>query len=345
MNQLAGFARQLKKNFSPKVKDPKKPVGSWSEKDLINGKIVDTFVIILRTRGCSWALKSGCSMCGYFNDSLWEDITDIDLIEQFNHAMDKYSDQKFIKIFTSGSFLDKYEISRKVRKEILNNLSGKVEKLSVESRPEYINKEIIDEIKGDYSSDIFEIGIGLETADDFIRKNFLNKGFSFSQYKKACEKLRENEIKTKTYVLIKPPFLTEKKSIDDSIDTVEKIKKLTDLVSLNPTNVQKNTVVDYLWKRREYRPPWLFSIVEILKESKEIASNLRIKCDIAGGGNIRGAHNCRDCDRKFLDAITDFSLNQKTKVFDNLDCKCREKWLDQLDLEGLSFGSCANMYG
>ncbi len=147
----------------------------------------------------------------------------------------------------------------------------------------------------------------------------------------------------KTYVLIKPPYLTEKESIDDAIKTVDKIKKITNTISFNPTNVQRKTFVNYLWQRKKYRPAWLFSVVEILKESKKIAPDVFIKCDIAGGGSIRGAHNCKNCDSKYLNAITDFSLNQNTKVFKGLDCECKERWLDQLDLEGLSYGSIVNI--
>ena len=109
MNELAQFCKHLKKDFSPKVKDSKKPVSSWSEKDVLKDKTVDAFVIILRTKGCSWALESGCTMCGYFNDSLWEDVSDDDLSIQFEKAMKNYNGQKFVKIFTSGSFLDDNE--------------------------------------------------------------------------------------------------------------------------------------------------------------------------------------------------------------------------------------------
>ena len=80
----------------------------------------------------------------------------------------------------------------------------------------------------------------------------------------------------------------------------------------------------------------------ILKQSKQI-TDAHIKCDIAGGGNIRGAHNCKTCDRKILDAIADFSLSQDTKVFNDLDCDCKQNWLDQLDIEDIGFGSLIDM--
>jgi len=344
MNNIAEYCKNLKKDFTPRNKDTIKPVSAWSEKDLIEGKITDTFVIIFNTTGCSWAKKSGCSMCGYFNDSSWKKITGEEIKSQFDNAMKRYKDQRFVKIFTSGSFLDECEIPTSARDYILKNLVKFTDKISVESRPEYVTENTIKEIKKITKDKIFEIGIGLETADDEIRNKYINKGFTFKQYKKAAETLKKHDIKIKTYVLIKPPFLTEKESIQDAVNTVKKIKNITDTISFNPTNVQKNTYVNFLFKQRKYRPAWLHSVIEILKESKKTAKNVRIKCDVVGGGNIRGAHNCNECDREYLKAISDFSLNQNTTIFEKLTCTCREKWLDQLELENLGCASHINMY-
>ena len=333
MNELTVICRNLKNDFPPKTRNPKKPVKFWSEKDVLNDNIVDAFVIIFRTRGCSWALESGCTMCGYFNDSIWDEVSDNDLLKQFETAMKRYSGQKFIKIFTSGSFLDDIEIKPKVRKKILGKLIESADKISVESRPEYITSEKLTQIKETLGSKTFEIGVGLETANDMIRENYINKGFTFDDYRISVKTLKKHNVKLKTYVLIKPPFLTERESIRDAVNTVNKIKSITDTISFNPTNVQRNTLISYLWKRKQYRPAWLYSVVEILKESKKITNDTLIKCDIVGGGSIRGAHNCKICDFKFLSAISKFSLTQDIDVFKGLDCNCKDKWLDQLDLE------------
>ncbi|UCB58831.1 MAG: archaeosine biosynthesis radical SAM protein RaSEA [Thermoplasmatales archaeon] len=345
MSTLEEQCKNQKKDFTPKIKNKHKPVSYWSEKDIQNNRIVDAFVIIFRTQGCSWALKSGCSMCGYFNDSAWSKVSDDDLLIQFQTAMEKYKNEPFVKIFTSGSFLDDIEIPKNIRKKILSKLYETADKISVESRPEYITDKKIKQIKEINNSKTFEVGIGLETADDNIRKNCLNKGFTFNDYKKAVKILKKQKVNIKTYVLIKPPFITEKESIDDAISTVDKIKNITDIISFNPVNVQRNTYVSFLWNRKQYRPAWLFSVVDILKESKKNAKDKLIKCDIVGGGTIRGAHNCKNCDSSFLKAISDFSLNQKTSIFKGLDCNCKEKWLDVIDIENLGFGSLVNMYG
>jgi len=344
MNQLTYFCKDLKKDFTPKKIDINQPVKTWSEKDILADKIVDAFVIIFRTQGCSWALKSGCSMCGYFNDSAWGKVSDENLLQQFENAMKKYNNEKIVKIFTSGSFLDDKEIKPLVRKKILTKIFETAEKISVESRPEYITDKNLGGIKKITGKKTFEIGIGLETANDFIREYCINKGFTFNDYLKAVKTMKKNGFKIKTYVLVKPPFLNEKESIDDTIKTVEKISEITDTISFNPTNVQRNTLVNFLWQRKQYRPPWLFSIIKILIESKKITDNVLLKCDISGGGSIRGVHNCKNCDQSYLNAISRFSLTQDIRVFDNLDCDCKEKWLDQIDIEDLGFGSLVNMY-
>ena len=345
MNELTKFCKTLKQGFKPKNIDPTKPARYWSEKDVLNNKVVDAFVIIFRTKGCSWALKSGCSMCGYFNDSMWQDVSEEDLLKQFDKAMEKYSDEKFVKIFTSGSFLDDKEIKPKTRTKILQNLAEKTDKISVESRPEYVTNQKIKDIQSVINSKKLEISIGLETSNDKVREHAINKGFTYADYKKAADVVKKNNCELKTYVLVKPPFLTEKETVEDCINTVDKIKTFTDTVSFNPCNVQRNTFVEYLWKRKQYRPAWLWSVVEILKESNKIAKNVRLKCDVAGGGSIRGAHNCKNCSHSFLDVIEDFSLNQNPKVFESLECDCKDRWLDQLDIENLGFGSLVDMGG
>ncbi|MBU3901902.1 MAG: archaeosine biosynthesis radical SAM protein RaSEA [Candidatus Thermoplasmatota archaeon] len=329
---------------------PKQYVSCWSEKDVIDNEIVDAFVIILRTRGCSWALKSsgktegfskdarnscwnsvasGCSMCGYINDAMIENVSDEDLFFQFSEAMKKFNDQKIVKIFTSGSFLDKSEVSEKLQEKICETLGKKTEKVIVESRPEFVNKEKLKKLK---KLCALEIAVGLESANDNVLGYSINKGFTLKDYIRAAEIIKDI-CSLKTYILLKPPFLTEKEGIKDAINTVKIVGEYSSTISLNPVNIQKNTFVEFLWKRNEYRPPWLWSVVEVLKESKKL-TDAHLMCSPTGGGTRRGAHNCGRCDQKILGDIQDFSLTQNLSVFDNLYCECKEEWLDMLEVEG-----------
>jgi radical SAM enzyme (TIGR01210 family) len=344
MSEITTFCHSFKKDFTPRPQNPRQPVRCWSEKDVLDGKVVDAYVIILRTRGCSWALSSGCTMCGYFNDSMLSALSEKDLLSQFENALQNYKNEKIVKLFTSGSFLDPSEIPVSVQQHILTTLNSTAEKISVESRPEYITEKSLGAIQEKAPLKEFEVGVGLETSNDLVREKSINKGFTFQDYKKAAALLKKHTIGVKTYVLLKPPFLTENESLNDCIKTAEDTAPYTDLLSLNPTNIQRHTVVEYLWKRHQYRPPWLWSIVEFLQQSTNI-TEAPVKCDVVGGGSNRGPHNCGTCDNKVLHAIEEFSLTQNNEVFKDLSCGCQEQWRDQLDLENLSFGSLVDFAG
>ncbi|MDI6917215.1 MAG: archaeosine biosynthesis radical SAM protein RaSEA [Thermoplasmatales archaeon] len=328
MKQFEEKIRNLREYQKGKY-NPKQYVSSWSEKELIDGKIVDAFVIILRTRGCSWALKSGCSVCGYINDAALENVSDKDLFYQFSEAMKKFNAQKIVKIFTSGSFLDENEVSKVMQEKICGTLGKKTKKVIVESRPDFVNEEKMKKLS--HLCNI-EIAVGLESANDNVLEYSINKGFKLKDYIRAAKTVK-NVCSLKTYILLKPPFLTEKEGIKDAINTVKIAGKYSSTISLNPVNIQKNTFVEFLWKRNEYRTPWLWSAVEVLKESKKL-TDAHLMCSPTGGGTRRGAHNCLRCDKKILSAVQDFSLTQNLSVFDNLYCECKEEWLDMLEVEG-----------
>ncbi|MCD6331481.1 MAG: archaeosine biosynthesis radical SAM protein RaSEA [Thermoplasmata archaeon] len=329
MEGLSKLCRDIRENYIPK-KDKKPRV--WSEDDVLNGKITKAFVVILKTKGCYWARHSGCTMCGYFKDSN-PSITEKDIEEQLAYALSRYQGEKIVKIFTSGSFLDEREISPEMQEKIIKKFFEKAEKVSIETRPEFV--PAIEKINA--NKKILEISIGLESANDNVLKYSINKGFTFAEWKKAAEKVLDAGMQLKTYLLIKPPFLTEKEAIEDAISSTKKIADICNTISFNPTAVHGYTLVEYLWKRNLYRPPWLWSVCSVLKKAREFFHG-QIKCDIVAGGTKRGAHNCGKCDRIFLNAIKDYTIRNKNNAFEKLECECKEEWMDTLEMEGFLIG-------
>ena len=65
---------------------------SWDAKDpatvyytpetLADGTPTTALTVILRTKGCHWWWSSGCTFCGYFNDTR-DDVTSADLHSQW----------------------------------------------------------------------------------------------------------------------------------------------------------------------------------------------------------------------------------------------------------------------
>lgn len=308
-------------------------VSCWTEKDVLDGDVVNALVVILRTKGCSWARRKGCSMCGYFNDCN-PDVTEENLVAQMQKAMEKSEDHRILKIFTSGSFLDGKEVPPQNRAELLDMASHRFKQVIFETRPEYVRTESIEDCISHFSR--LQVALGLESANDMVLKHSINKGFLFDDYQKAAETIKEAGASVKTYLLLKPPFLTEQESIDDCVASARKIKDMTDVISFNPVNVQRGTLVERLWRRDEYRPPWLWSVVRVLEECKDLGP--RVVSFPTGGGRKRGAHNCYECDADVLKEIEAFSLGSVDGLRKK-SCECFEVWQDLLDTQGFTQSS------
>ncbi|MHC1610198.1 MAG: archaeosine biosynthesis radical SAM protein RaSEA [Candidatus Methanospirareceae archaeon] len=304
----------------------KNPVASWFDYDYFEEerRAIKALTVILRTAGCQWRK---CTMCSFWRESA--EITQADILAQLEDSLRNSPEEEIIlKIFTSGSFLDEREISSETRKEIAEMVRrrGWIRKLIVETRPEYVSAEKIEDLKG---VENLELAIGLETADDFIRSKYINKGFSFDDYRKAANIVVNCGARVKTYLLLKPPFVSEKNAIEDVIKSAELVSDYSSTISLNLCNVQRYTVVEDLWRRGYYRPPWLWSAVEAMKEIKR--GDRVVTSDPVGAGYKRGPHNCGKCDREITEAIKKFNITQDLRVLERLDetgieCECKGVW-------------------
>jgi radical SAM enzyme (TIGR01210 family) len=270
-------------------------------------------------------------MCGYASEGA--PATAEDLMVQFNAAMKKLSgEDRVVKIYTSGSFLDPLEMPEEARAKILEDLQSRgIEKLVIESRPEYITSVRVEEC---LSSIKTEFAIGLETANDLIRQKIIRKGFTFQEFIDAAMTVHDMGGKVKAYLLLKPPFLSEGAAIRDAIYSAKAAGQHADILSLNLCNIQRGTLVERLWERGEYRPPWLWSAVEVLKNV-----SYPIICDPVGAGARRGPHNCGECDAAIAKAIRSHDLTQDPGIFNDLDCNCKVAWQKIVELEEQTFGT------
>lgn len=354
MNDAGTKASKIRRALERKTKKPhyyitnksmtaakskkQKPVASWIDHDFFaeTRREIRALTVILRTAGCQWRR---CTMCGYWQESA--DVTQADILAQLELSLRTAPEEEFIlKIFTSGSFLDDREIARETRIAIaeLAKKSEGIKKFVVETRPEFVTAEKIEDLK---DVENLELAIGLETADDFIRSKYIKKGFSFDDYRKAAEIAMGCGATVKTYLLLKPPFVSEKKAIEDVIKSAELVSEYSPTISLNLCNIQKHTPLENLWRRGYYRPPWLWSAVEAIKAIKK--RDVAVMSDPVGAGYKRGPHNCGKCDREITGAIKNFNVTQDVRVLERLDkmtdCECKDAWRALINYDAFLFDS------
>jgi len=102
-------------------------------------------------------------------------------------------------------------------------------------------------------------------------------------------------------------------------------------VSMNPCNVQRHTMVVDLYHDDGYRPPWLWSVAEVLESTAD--ADAIVVSDPVGHGSDRGPHNCGECDDRVQTAIKDFDKRQDPSVFDQVSCECETTWEAVLERE------------
>ncbi|TFF95084.1 MAG: TIGR01210 family radical SAM protein, partial [Promethearchaeota archaeon] len=339
--------RSRKKSLKNKSPYPanklEKPVSYWTKEDRLIGGKGKAFTVILRTRGCSWALEhGGCSMCGYIEDANIEDVEEQYIISQFNFALENTIDQiendkdnYVLKIFNSGSFFDDTEITKNIRTYIYKKVA-KIQNITefiVESRAEFITEENLENLTELLPEKYIEIGIGLESVDNYVRNVYIHKGLSYNDFLQAVKLCHTHNIGVKAYLLFKPPFLNEQAAIDDCINSVKTLIDLNiETVSINPCNIQKGSFVEYLWYQKRYRPPWYYSLFKCLRNIWGNGTNdTRILCDPSGAGSRRGIHNCRrsECNKGMFQRLKKSVLNQNPKFLtipDEEECICKKQY-------------------
>ncbi|MDD2473342.1 MULTISPECIES: archaeosine biosynthesis radical SAM protein RaSEA [unclassified Methanoculleus] len=312
-----------------------KPLASWRGKDLHEGRILDTLTVIFRSGGCSW---NRCRMCGYRHErypDLARDELAERLIRQVRWVKENFRDEDYqvLKVFTSGSFFDPDEVPPAARRTVAEAFRGKV--VIAETRPEYVDAEVLREFREGIDTGAWarplSVAVGLETTNDFIRERSIDKGFTYADFLRAAAAARTAGVGTKAYLLMKPPFLTEREARDDMVRSIRDVSSVADSISMNLCTVQGRTEVERLWKQHAYRPPYLWSVLDVL-----IGSPVHILCDPVGGGQIRGPHNCGACDGQIVKGIGDYSLSGDVGLLRALaetECKCKEEWEFVLDQE------------
>ena len=92
--------------------DASRPATVYTTPEVLpDGTPCTAATVILRTRGCTWWWKSGCTFCGYFND-VRDDVTSDDLFAQWEEAKRRtknFEGCDMVKVYTSGTFFEDKE--------------------------------------------------------------------------------------------------------------------------------------------------------------------------------------------------------------------------------------------
>jgi hypothetical protein len=333
----ASVAREIAVHRRPEPAPPgsaREFVNAWTENEAIGPDRVRAFVAILKTRGCYWADLKGCSMCGYSRDTLGRSATSEELAAQLGALLARYRGEPYVKFYTSGSFLDDREVDPESRLAIVRAFSGRARRLLFETLPEFAGEPTLGPLRDSFAGEV-EVALGIESTDPEVLGRFVNKGASPQEYLDAADRVRAARCRPKGYLLLKPPYLGEKEAVADVVRSVRAAHEHFDALSVNPVHIQGGTVVEWLFQRHRYRPPWLWSVVDAMRAGAAERGSARLVTFPTAGGLPRGPHNCGQCDKAVLAALEEASLAQTFAPLDELACECRASYERFASLEPL----------
>ena len=339
LRRIREWTQRLRK-LRPPRKDRWEEPSDWVIKDAnIHGSPVRSLTITLTPTGCAWARESGgCTMCGEYEGSTKGKILPPEFhIAQFAMAVSRYVPEyepSWLRIYQEGNYTNKDEISKSVRRSILqlSSMIRGLRRITIESMAKYMTREVVQELASAIVGDVeLEVGMGFEAENQVVRNVCINKGESLEDFRSAIALLGDAEIRSLAYVLLKPPFLTEGEAIEEAIATIRLANEIGfDAISLEPLSIHRYTLAHALNLEGLCHPPWLWSVLEVAQTARDI-QDFRI----GGVGyyprptNV--AHNRHTdgddgCNKAFWAAIKEYGRSRSFAVFDGLTCDCRAEW-------------------
>jgi radical SAM enzyme (TIGR01210 family) len=289
--------------------DPLRPYAWLVEKErTVSGEIEDTAIIFLTNPECPFY----CLMC-----DLWKNTTDGPAMlgaipTQIEWALEQMPDVKHVKLYNSGSFFDDRAIPPDDYEKIASLLRG-FETVIVESHPKFIGDNCLN-FKNMLKPEL-HVALGLETIhQDVLLK--LNKQMTLEDFSHSVRFLTQNGIRSRAFVLLRPPFMSEKEGIywaKKSI--VYAFNAGVECCTIIPVRAG-NGAMELLKERGDFCLPDIQSLETVLEFGIELNAG-RVFADV---WDLSLFSSCNKCLEKRAERLIDINLRQA--IVDNYKCSC-----------------------
>ncbi len=300
----------------------------------INGINTNRLMVVLKTTGCEYARQNhgGCTVCGFIKNAV-NNISQDDIIMQFERTLKTHdlNDVGEIDLLTLGSFLNDSEVNPRTRVTLLKMIADipHIKRVSIESRAEYVTIEKLAECKKVLKNKILDFGIGLESANDYVRNTVINKNLSKEDFEKTVMMLKESGCTLLVYLLIKPPTLTESEAVDDAVQSakyvfsVAKKYEINARVAFEPVFISEDSNLEKLYLQSEYRMLNLWSVVEVILKTHQEGC-IFVGLSDENLSKDRMPNSCPKCDENIRREIEFFNKTQDVSGLKGLFCECKD---------------------
>lgn len=278
------------------------------EEPRADGTLCKVNTLFLANKECSFK----CVMCDLWKDTLDEPTPAGAIPEQIRFGLDRLPPADMIKLYNNGNFFDKKAIPIEDHPEIARLLES-YDTVLLENHPKLCGPAVL-EFRHLMDSDL-EIAMGLESIHpDVLPK--LNKQITTEGFERAAVFLKSNDIQTRAFILLNPPFLTDpRENIEWALKTVEFAFDCgIDTCSIIPTR-PGNGIMDQLLADGSFVPPTL----RALEETFDRALKLNRGRIFADTWDLEKFSNCGSCLPARKTRLNKMNLMQK--VLTRVECE------------------------
>ncbi len=289
--------------------DPQKPYHWLIEKErTVSGKIEDVGIIFLTGNECHFH----CLMC-----DLWKNTTDSPpapgiIPGQIEWALEQMPSVKHLKLYNNGSFFDKRAVPPEDYDRIASLLSS-FETVIVESHPKFIGKRTLD-FKNKLKPEL-QVAMGLESVHPEVLQK-LNKQMTKDDFRKAVSFLKENGIRSRAFILLKPPFLSESEGVywvERSIDFA--FESGVECCVVIPVRAG-NGAMEILMAQGDFSSPEISSVEAVLEYGISLNAG-RVFADL---WNLKIFSRCDKCFDQRTVRLNQMNLTQQ--ISEKIKCIC-----------------------
>ncbi len=327
---LSQVKRELMKRCSP-VDDM---AGYYTVPVRYDGLPYDLPFVYFINRGCTYDRAGACIECNFGRG---DRMPDDQLIARVGELITQFQGWPAIYVTPSGSMFDGAEVTERVRLEIFRLVrTAGFEFVATESRPEFLTEENIRKARDILGEGVeFEIGLGLESVNDWVRKNCINKMLSLDTFAKAVDLCHLYDVKVYAHVLTKPPFLNEFEAIEDAIKTATwAFEHDVDRLGFALMNIKEGTVTQWLAARGSYKPPTYWSVLQVLLSLRsEWLSRVGLFGFDSSVSIEQPAGNCPACTPHIRSLLQTFCYTKDAQFLHQAEaypCRCKAAWLEDI---------------
>ena len=176
------------------------------------------------------------------------------------------------------------------------------------------------------------LAVGFESQDDTVRNLCINKGCTRKQFENSVELTRSEGLHSIVYLILKPPFLTEREAVDEAVASTRYVREVgVNEVNFETMTIESNTFVNQLYAQGLYTLPWLWSVAEILERVRPIATPFLTPFRYIAD-SIDTPKNCPKCTRSVIDGIYQkYCADFDVAHFSSLTCSCKADWQREME--------------